>query len=336
MNGSAAPFSATEEAMRIIAITTNALVLVLGLLGNGLVIWITTGGRRGPPTFPSACYLHLAVADLLFSAGRIPAIAQEALHSHWPFGRALCKLHSFARYLVVFAGVFILTLISLHRCLLVAQPVWVRNRRKPQLGCWLIAGAWLLAICFSIPYLVVRDVQTTQGETFCGYQKELRHLAEVPLRWSRFLGGFLVPFTIIATSYVVLAWKLRKRRWDGYRRTFALVLAVVALFFACWLPHHVLVLFSTYQKDKELWGVPLKLANALAYLHSCLNPILYGLVGYARSRGRRRGSFLSIFRKVLAEEEEGTGGTEASQSISHNSGGSRGTRTPGFDCPDRP
>ncbi|XP_074837586.1 N-formyl peptide receptor 2-like [Carettochelys insculpta] len=321
MSGAGAPPNATgqvEEAMRLIAITTNALILGLGLAGNGLVIWTTTAARRGPPTFPSACYLHLALADLLFSAGRIPAIVQEALWSRWPFGRALCKLHTFARYLVVFTGVFILTLISLHRCLLVAQPVWVRNHRRPRLGHWLIAGAWLLAVCFSLPYLVVRDVETKQGESFCVYRKDLRRAAEVPLRWSRFLGGFLVPFATIATAYVVLAWKLRGRGWAGSWRTFTLVLAVVGLFFICWLPHHILVLLSTYHTDKELWGVPLKLANALAYLHSCLNPLLYGLVGYIRGRGRRRGSFLGIFRRALAEDEEGTGGMEASQSISQN------------------
>ncbi|CAM2107948.1 chemerin-like receptor 1 [Caretta caretta] len=322
MNGSCAPPNATgavEDTMRHIAIGTNALVLGLGLAGNGLVIWITTAGRAGPPTFPSACYLHLAVADLLFSAGRIPAIVQEALRSRWPFGRALCKLHSFARYLVVFAGVFVLTLISLHRCLLVAQPVWVRNHCRPRLGCWLIAGAWFLAICFSVPYLVLRDVETRHGESFCVYRRDLRRFAEMPLRLSRFLGGFLVPFAIIATSYVVLIWKLRRRSWEGSRQTSALVLAVVALFFVCWLPHHILVLLSTYQANKEVWGVALKLANALAYLHSCLNPVLYGLVGYVRSRGRRRGSFLGIFRRALAEEEEGSGAMEASQSTRRTS-----------------
>ncbi|KAM7138201.1 C3a anaphylatoxin chemotactic receptor-like isoform 1-T2 [Macrochelys suwanniensis] len=322
MNGSHAPTNATgavEDAMRLIAIGTNALVLGLGLAGNGLVIWITTAGRAGPPTFPSACYLHLAVADLLFSVGRIPAIVQEVWWSRWRFGRALCKLHSFARYLVVFAGVFVLTLISLHRCLLVAQPVWVRNHHRPRLGCWLIAGAWFLAVCFSVPYLVVRDVETKQGEPFCVYRRDLRHFTEMPLRLSRFLGGFLVPFAVIATSYVVLTWKLRRRNWAGSQRTFALVLAVVVLFFVCWLPHHVLVLFSTYQANRETWGVALKLANALAYLHSCLNPVLYGLVGYARSRGRRRGSFLGIFRRALAEEEEASGERETSQSTRRTS-----------------
>ncbi|XP_067402924.1 N-formyl peptide receptor 2-like [Emydura macquarii macquarii] len=323
MNSSVTPppnaMGPVEDAMRYIAIATNALVLGLGLVGNGLVIWIMTAGRITPPTFPSACYLHLAVADLLFSAGRVPAIVQEALRSRWPFGRALCKLHSFARYLVVFAGVFVLTLISLHRCLLVARPVWVRNHCRPRLGSWLIAGAWFLAICFSIPYLVVRDVETRRGESFCVYQRDLRPFAEMPLRLSRFFAGFLGPFAIIATSYVVLAWKLGRRFWEGSRRTFALVLAVVLLFFICWLPHHILVLLSTFWDNKEKWGVPLKLANALAYLHSCINPVLYGLVGYARGRGRRRGSFLGIFRRALAEEEEGTDGMKASHSISQNS-----------------
>uniref|UniRef100_A0A452H665 G-protein coupled receptors family 1 profile domain-containing protein n=1 Tax=Gopherus agassizii TaxID=38772 RepID=A0A452H665_9SAUR len=302
---------ATHLAAAMLLFTT----LPVGVVGNGLYLWVL--GLKMRRMVTKLFFLHLVSCYLLFTL-LIPFFA-EVLRSRWPFGQALCKLHSFTRYLVVFAGVFVLTLISLHRCLLVAQPVWVRNHHRPRLGCWLITGAWILAICFSIPYLVVRDVENKRGESFCVYRTDLRHFVEMPLRLSRFLGGFLVPFAIIATSYVVLIWKLRRRSWVGSQRTFALVLAVVALFFVCWLPHHVLVLLSTYQNKKEIWGVALKLANALAYLHSCLNPVLYGLVGFTRSKGRRRGSFLGIFRRALAEEEEGSSEMEASQSTRRTS-----------------
>ncbi|XP_060114153.1 C3a anaphylatoxin chemotactic receptor-like [Heteronotia binoei] len=307
--------SRVDEAMRHIAIVTNVIILVLGVFGNGLVVWVTAM-RKKRYNFTSTCYLNLAVADCLFSLGRIPALVQEVMYGHWPFGDPLCKLHTFARYLTVFAGVFILTLISVDRCLLVAQPVWARNHRGPRFQALLCTGAWIAASAFSFPYLVVREVTLKDGAMSCVYRRDLKISTELPLRLSRFFGGFLVPFVIILSAYLVLIFKLRNRRWEGSHRTFGLVAAIVAVFFICWLPHHVVALVSTVGGSKESWGIALKLSNALAYLHSCINPVIYVLVGYVRSqRLHRRASFLGLFRKALTEEDENSTGAEVSRSL---------------------
>ncbi|XP_053123607.1 chemerin-like receptor 1 [Hemicordylus capensis] len=310
-----------EEAMRHIAMVTNVIILILGVSGNGLVIW-AIARRKKRNTFTSICYLNMAVADLLFSAGRIPALVQEIQYGRWPFGMVLCKLHSFARYLTVFTSVFILTLISVYRCLLVARPVWARNHRSLRFQAWMCTGAWLLAFALSVPYLVLRHVDIKDGAAYCVYRKDLKISTELPIRLSRFLAGFLIPFVIIASAYLVLTCKIRKLRWEGSHKTFTLVATIVVLFFACWLPHHVFVLISTLMADKGKWGVGLKLSNALAYLYCCINPVIYGTVGCIRSRGRRRrqqASFLGIFRKALTEDDESSTGPEASRSLSRKS-----------------
>lgn len=300
--------------MRRIAIVTNVIILVLGVSGNGLVVW-ATAMRRKRYTFTSTCYLNLAVADLLFSFGRIPAIVHEAMYGRWPFGLVLCKLHTFTRYLTVFTSVFVLTLISVDRCLLVACPIWSRNHRGPRFQVLLCTGAWLLSFAFSVPYLIVRSVVSEGGASYCVYRNDLKMATDFPLRMSRFLGGFLVPFIVIASAYSVLICKLQKRRWEGSHRTFALVATIVVLFFVCWLPHHIFVLISTTGGTKDEWGVALKLSNALAYLHSCVNPLIYGLVGFIRSRAlRRRASFLGLFRRALTEDEASTGAESRSLS----------------------
>ncbi|XP_034976380.1 C3a anaphylatoxin chemotactic receptor-like [Zootoca vivipara] len=318
MNSSADQVDTTsvEASMRHIAIVTNVIILILGVSGNGLVVW-AVAKREKRKTFTSTCYLNLAVADLLFSAGRIPALVQEIMHGSWPFGLALCKLHTFARYLTVFTSVFVLTVISVHRCLLIARPIWARNHQGPRFQVLACAGAWILALAFSAPYLVVRHLEIKNGLAYCVYRGDLKRATDLPLRLSRFFGAFLVPFIIIAVAYLVLICKLRGRRWEGSHRTFGLVATIVVLFFVCWLPHHIFVLLSTVSEEKHMWGIGLKLSNALAYLHSCVNPVLYGFVGYVRSRGlRRRASFLGLFRKALTEEDEVSAGAEASRSLS--------------------
>ncbi|KAH0631409.1 hypothetical protein JD844_005725 [Phrynosoma platyrhinos] len=321
MNASCGHLNTTtvEDAMRHIAIVTNVIILVLGVSGNGLVMWVIAM-REKRKTFTSICYFNLAVADFLFSLGRIPALVQEIMYSCWPFGLVLCKLHAFTRYLTVFASVFILTVISVYRCLLIARPVWARNHRGPHCQALMCIGAWVLALAFSIPYLVVRHTEVRNGGTYCVYQKILKKSTDLPLRLSRFFGGFLVPFIVISSAYLVLVFKLRGRRWESSHRTFALVAIIVALFFICWLPHHIFVFLSTISSTKETWGVALKLTNALAYLHSCVNPVLYCFVGYIRIRGlHRQTSFLGLFRKALTEEDEGSAGAEVSQTFSYTS-----------------
>ncbi|XP_026540353.1 fMet-Leu-Phe receptor-like [Notechis scutatus] len=306
--------TAVEEVMRHIAIVTNVIILVLGISGNGLVMWIIVT-RKKHKTFTSICYFNLAVADFLFSMGRIPALVQEIMYQQWPFGLALCKVHSFVRYLTTFTSVFVLTVISLYRCLMVVKPVWARNHQSPRFQTLMCIGAWTLALFFSLPYLVVRTIEVRNGASCCIYHKSLKTSTELPLRMSRFFGGFLLPFTIISTAYSILLCKLRERRWKGCHRTISLVAAIVALFFICWLPHHVFVLLNTIWTKNALWGIALKVSNALAYLHSCINPVLYGFVGYIRSRGlRRRASFLGLFRKALIEEDTSFA-TEASENL---------------------
>ncbi|XP_062996404.1 chemerin-like receptor 1 [Elgaria multicarinata webbii] len=308
--------TAVEDAMRHIAIVTNVIILVLGVSGNGLVMWVVAM-RDKRKTFTSICYFNLAVADFLFSLGRIPALVQEIMYTCWPFGLTLCKLHTFARYLTVFTSVFILTVISVYRCLLITRPVWARNHRGPRYQVLMCTGAWILALAFSIPYLVFRHIENKNGAPQCVYRKDLGYSTDLPLRLSRFFAGFLVPFIIISSAYLVLICKLRGRRWEGSHRTFGLVATIVALFFVCWLPHHIFVFLSTTAGKKSSWGIGLKLSNALAYLHSCVNPLLYCFVGCVRSRQlHRRVSFLGLFRKALTEEDEGSVGAEASRSLS--------------------
>ncbi|KAF7239810.1 Apelin receptor [Varanus komodoensis] len=71
------------------------LVFVLGLSGNGLVIFTVWRGapakRRAADTYIG----NLALADLAFVVTLPLWAAYTALRFHWPFGAALCKLSSY-------------------------------------------------------------------------------------------------------------------------------------------------------------------------------------------------------------------------------------------------
>ncbi|KAL3980943.1 hormone-sensitive lipase [Sarotherodon galilaeus] len=110
------------------SIAVSSLVFVLGVLGNGVVIWVT--GFRMKKTTNTVWYLHLAVADFIFAALLSLSVISLALDFHWPFGKFMCKLNTTIIFLNLFVSVYILVVISVDRCVSVVWPVWAQNHRN--------------------------------------------------------------------------------------------------------------------------------------------------------------------------------------------------------------
>uniref|UniRef100_A0A8C6Y712 G-protein coupled receptors family 1 profile domain-containing protein n=1 Tax=Naja naja TaxID=35670 RepID=A0A8C6Y712_NAJNA len=164
-NGKRLPLG-IERTLHLLSIAVYGVACLLGVTGNGLVIWIAS--FKMEKTVNVVWFLNLALADFVFTFFLPLSIAYTALGFHWPFGRFLCKLNSSLAFLNMFASVFLLTVISLDRCLLVVLPVWSRNHRKPRLA-WAIALAtWGAALLISSPYFLFRDTAlSARNATSC-------------------------------------------------------------------------------------------------------------------------------------------------------------------------
>ncbi|XP_067403109.1 chemerin-like receptor 1 [Emydura macquarii macquarii] len=305
-------------AMHVVSMVIYSIAFVLGVTGNGLVIFIT--GFRMKRTVNAIWFLNLAVADFIFTFFLPFSVAYVALGFHWPFGRALCKISSALAFLNMFASVFLLTVISADRCVAVTWPVWAQNHRSPRLASLVAVAVWLAALALSSPYVVFRDTGRSpfqENVTHCynnfalsdGFQgeetaelRERRHWAVV---LTRFAAGFLVPFTIILACYGVITAKMRRNRLARSSRPYKIMVAVVMAFFFCWFPYHVFsfleVSVTTMTPELQTTlAVGIPLASGLAYLNSCLNPLLYVFVG-RDFREKLRSSVLSAFEEAFSE-----------------------------------
>ncbi|XP_066488673.1 C3a anaphylatoxin chemotactic receptor [Tiliqua scincoides] len=132
-----------------------SITFLLGLPGNGLVIWII--GLKMKRTVTTTWYLHLAVADLTCCLSLPFSIVALVSPDFWPFGWLLCKIIPSVIIFNMFASVFLLTTISIDRCLVVLKPVWCQNHRTLRLSSVVCSIVWLLAFIMSCPAFIYRQ-----------------------------------------------------------------------------------------------------------------------------------------------------------------------------------
>ncbi|XP_009566800.2 C5a anaphylatoxin chemotactic receptor 1 [Cuculus canorus] len=292
-----------------------ALIFLLGLLGNGAVIWVTAFELRR--TVNGVWFLNLSVADLLCCLA-LPFLALPlARDHHWPLGAFACKLVPSLTILNMFASVFLLMAVSADRCALVTRPVWCQNHRTLPLVRGVCAAAWFLAGLLTLPSFIFRTVRSDifSEKTTCvlDYTSVGRHqrLTELVTAVTRFVCGFLVPFLVITACYGLLLARVHSKGFTRSRKAIKVILVVIISFFACWLPYHVvgLILASTQPHSSFFKGAleADPIVAGVAYINSCINPIIYVVMGQD-FKDKFRHSWRAVLRGVLSDDPTSTGG----------------------------
>ncbi|XP_021247387.1 C3a anaphylatoxin chemotactic receptor-like [Numida meleagris] len=413
------------------------LVFIIGIPGNGLVIWVA--GLKMKRSVNIIWFLNLAVADFMCCLSLPFFIVHLFLNEHWPYGWFLCKVIPSVIIFTMFASVFLLTVISIDRCLLVMKPVWCQNHRTMKFISLVCSGIWIVALIFCCPVFHYRDTITDGRKTECGYNfgdyeilaymddsdsvtalleeysplepavtyasttfanqptdnypdfqanslstnegiiaashlshatvdvnsllnstaypdirlleshKDLPHtnlpvpsnnnlsfkLLDLPLDLldfgsgndslgnfyvddypvhiplvvitiTRAVFGFILPFSIMAACYALIAFRMRASNYQKPRsKMLRTIILVVAAFFVCWAPYHIVGILSLVatpgtglKESLILWD---HLSVALAYANSCINPVLYVFVG-RDFRAKARQSLQGVLEGVFTEE----------------------------------
>ncbi|XP_041344002.1 C5a anaphylatoxin chemotactic receptor 1 [Pyrgilauda ruficollis] len=308
-----------------------AAIFLLGVLGNGAVLWVTAAELRR--TVNGVWFSHLALADLL-SCLALPFLALPlTTDHHWPLGAAACKVLPSLTVLAMFSSVLLLTAISADRCALVTRPVWCHNRRTPALATAACAGAWAAAALLTVPSFVFRAVRVDpfSDKATCvlayGAVRSHQRGTELTVAVVRFLCGFLGPFVVISGCYGRLLSRVRARGLGRSQRATRTVLVVIVSFFVCWLPYHVvgLVLAAGTPGTAAFRGAQAAdpAVAGLAYVNGCVNPIIYLVMG--RGLGKVRRSWRALLKGVLSDDPTSVAGDSRARSAVTAEEGSEGT-----------
>ena len=300
----AATATLQTETLHIVSVVIYSISFVLGLVGNGAVIWVTA--CKSKRTKNSMWLLNLAVADFVFVLFLPLSIDYVLKDFHWEYGLVLCKLNSFVAVMNMYASVLFLTILSVDRYVTLAHAAWCQRSwlsRRPLVVC---CFTWAVSAALSSPTLVFRDISSFQDKVYCynNFPAASTHVVMVAVRTAV---GFLLPFSTICTTGVLLVLKVR--RSDGAVRVSSfskMVSAVILAFFLCWAPFHTLSLMELFVHTTRtgfLSGVlrtGFPLATSLAFFNSCVNPMLY-LFLHKKVRSILKRACLEITKNSIRE-----------------------------------
>ena len=276
-----------------IELVTEVTIFVIGLLGNIFVL-IIVHKRNARKTIHGIFVTSLAIADLVLLCFDSPVsiLRRFGLESE-AFN---CRVHLTVVTTGYNAGLFTITSMAIHRCHIVTNP-WRPKLKRRGAIIW-VSLVWLAAFILVIPLIVVNKL-TENGECEEDWPTLTHRKAYTA---SLMTVQYILPLLVTALCYLRILIFLKKRpvlprnseltndrqvpSEENTRETITIlktVAVIVLLFLILLLPTQVVWMLLDFRNVSydELWFV----ADILTRLHSCLNPVVYGVMNqqYRRS-----------------------------------------------------
>ncbi|GFO40713.1 class a rhodopsin G-protein coupled receptor gprals [Plakobranchus ocellatus] len=141
-------------------IVVYGLAILVGLVGNALVIFAMVGDRRYR-SVTASFMVSLAVADLLFVLVCVPYESARYFIGHWSSGSAFCKLSGLVEMLSAMASVLNLIAVSVERYVVIVHPMKARSWCTVENTKKILPCVWVIAFALSAPTLYIWDIKTT-------------------------------------------------------------------------------------------------------------------------------------------------------------------------------
>ncbi|XP_066291006.1 galanin receptor 2b-like [Branchiostoma lanceolatum] len=265
------------------------VIFCVGVFGNALVIVVLLRTGRELENTTNIFILSLSIADLLFIVFCVPFQATVFSLPEWVFGLFMCKFVHFFQCATMLASAFNLMAMSMDRYMAIVHPVDSIDVRKPQVAWAVELAVWVLAMAISTPYLVYfdihHDVVSGIPVDFCVEHWDDLESQRPAYFAGLFALGYMLPLVIIAACYYLVVRELnsmpkKSQANRSKKRVTKILMVVVIVFGICWLPHHVVnmwVTFGEFPYNMATYVVKL-LSMCMAYVNSCVNPIIYAFL----------------------------------------------------------
>ncbi|CAL8314882.1 unnamed protein product [Merluccius merluccius] len=269
----------------------HPIICILGVAGNSLVVLTYTFYKR-TKSATDIYLLNVAASDLLFLAA-LPLLTYNEQWA-WPMGTVACKLLRGAYSINLYSCMLLLACISADRYLAIVHARRRFRLRSLVYSQAVCAAVWVLALSVSLPtflyYQRYRPSHVSDnGDYVCSLlfsDKETAQVVKVLVPSVQMALGFFLPLAVMMFCYCRVVATLLRTSTFQRQRALLVVLAVVAVFLVCHLPYNVALLYDTLVRfgrqgcsEVDAVQVVLTLTETLAFLHCCLNPLIYAFLG---------------------------------------------------------
>ncbi|KAG9340070.1 hypothetical protein JZ751_021990 [Albula glossodonta] len=263
------------------------IIFIPGLLSNSLALLVL--GRLIRKKAKAIIFMiNLALADLLHVLS-LPLRIYYYFNHTWPFGKGLCLVCFYLKYLNMYAGIVFLVCISIQRCAFLMLPFCTRKWKR-RYDARISAVVWLVAGLCCSPFILMRSSIDSSSKS-CFKDLPMRKLnpqLAIAMIASAELLGFVIPLAIIMFCAYCIARSLRnglqaQQSDSDKRKALRMVLVCTGVFLFCFAPYHVNFLLYLMVTQDVITSCPIRLevkyfhpiSVCMASLSCCLNPIIY-------------------------------------------------------------
>ncbi|KAK9308991.1 hypothetical protein QLX08_001188 [Tetragonisca angustula] len=292
------------------------LILVVGVIGNGILVF-TLLCDANMRNVPNTYVLSLALGDLLVIITCVPFTSFLYTIESWPWGLAVCKLSECAKDISIGVSVFTLTALSAERYCAIVNPIrrHVAGLSAKPLTILIACLIWILAIILAMPaaffsHVPIIPLKHNESIFICSpFPDEFGESYQKGVVMFKFLAYYAIPLLVITGFYLGMARHLelstrnmpgelstgchRMEQIRARKKVGKMVISFVVIFFICFLPYHVFMLWfhfcpSSKQDFDDMWHAFRIVGFCLSFVNSCVNPIaLYFVSGTFRKRFNR-------------------------------------------------
>lgn len=296
--------NATQGEWDVIFVVVYAVVFIAGLTLNltALGIFFCNSKSRSHTT---VYMIHLAFADLLLICTLPLRIFYHGGFKDLP--QKICEFTGLLLLANMYGSIFLLTSISLDRCVAVCFPMSSRVREGRKKAWCVCLGIWVLTIGTSWPIyfrkVLLNHPSNTTMQTNC-FGSFPVHATQPATLISTLIVGFGIPLTVM----ILCSWGLVRAISKSIaaqtndlvdsKKIKRMITTNLAIFLVCFLPYHLMLLLLYVYTSPE--SIPCALVSAYRYslMIACLNAVLDPLAYYFTTETFRKKMDVGAVRKI--------------------------------------
>ncbi|CAF0760162.1 unnamed protein product [Rotaria sordida] len=202
---------------RVIPLILFLLVYVVGLIGNGLLIFIVFR-QKNLRTVPNLLVVSLALGDFLFVLFCVPFGAVAYSLEYYPFSTFYCRFENFIINLSLGVSVFSLLALSADRYKIISKPFSSHANDPANKLKTVVISIWLLSIFLALPEtmysgLITETYNQTNNKTikliYCWSPNESHllsnHTFMISRQIIRLIIYYIMPLIFVSIFYTLIA-----------------------------------------------------------------------------------------------------------------------------------